>query len=233
VAKTLVFCTSYFETEDIYYLRYKKWISYYMSLPFSEDKTFFMLDDHSDLSVADDRYNFIEGDITEDTKVEKMNFYHFDERWGNNRTANHPGWFRSFLFSLEIAETLGYEKIIHIESDMYLLSPRICEHIDELDSGWVSFRCPTYRFPESSLQVINKDNFGKFNNFKNELLAKGLETLENSNVEWLLPLTHVEEKFTGDRYGERGIKQGPEMDYYAQARLNQIFVFDLKKKDNG
>jgi len=230
VAKTLLFCTSYFETEELYYLRYKKWVSYYLSLDFTKDKDVFMLDDHSNLDVADNLYNLIEGEITEKTKIEKMNFFRFGERWGGNHTANHAGWYRSFLFALDIADVLGYEKIIHIESDLYLLTPKICEHIDNLNSGWASFRCPTYKFPESSLQVINKDNFGKFRNFKGELEAKGLDNLAGQCVEWLLPLSKVEEGFIGDRYGERGAKQTEEMDFYAQARLNQNFVFDLKNK---
>ena len=226
MAKTLVFCTSYFETEEDYYLRYKKWISYYTSLPFSEGKDFFMLDDCSNLNVADDLYNYIEGDISEDTPIEKMNFYHFDERWGNSRTANHPGWFRSFFFSLDIAKTLGYEKIIHIESDLYLLSQGICDYIDGLESGWVSFRSKMYRFPESSLQIINKDNYYKFENLKQETLARGLEQMASLNVEWLLPVTHVEEGFNGDRFGERNRKQDKDMDYYAQSRLHNNFIFD-------
>ena len=74
----MVFCTSYFENQEYYYLRYKKWISYYLSLPFSEDKDFFMLDDGSDLTVADNLFNYIEEEVTEDSKIEKMNFFHFN-----------------------------------------------------------------------------------------------------------------------------------------------------------
>ena len=163
-------------------------------------------------------------------RIKKMNLFRFSERWGGNHTANHAGWYRSFLFSLDMADVLGYDKIIHIESDLYLLTPKICEHIDNLNNGWASFRCPAYKFPESSLQVINKDSFGKFRNFKSELEARGLDNLAGQCVEWLLPLSKVEEGFIGDRYGERGAKQTKEMDFYAQARLNQNFVFDLKNK---
>ena len=228
MAKTLVFCTSYFETEAVYFLRYKKWISYYLSLDFAKDKDFFMLDDHSNLEVADNLYNFITEDITEDTKIEKMNFYHFKERWGSYHTANHPGWYRSFLFSLDIAKTLGYEKIIHIESDLFLLSPEICNYITDLDSGWVSFRCPSYKFPESSLQVINKDYYEEFEKFKEETLEKGLENMDAYNVEWIIPFSKVEEGFKGDRYGERKTPQSLTMDYYAQGNLFQNFIFDQK-----
>ena len=231
MAKTLLFCTSYFDTEEKYFLRYKKWISYYSFLPFSEDKDIFILDDGSDLSLADNLYNYIEGDITEETKVEKINFYHFKERWGSYSTANHPGWYRSFLFTYDIATTLGYDKIVLVESDLYLLSSKICKYIDDLNSGWVSFRCPTYGFPESSLQIINKDNYKKFFNFQQELLAKGLENMASKNAEWVIPFSKVETKFKGDRYGEKKAKQEPSMDYYAQANLSQNFMFDMQSDD--
>ena len=221
----MVFCTSYFENQEYYYLRYKKWISYYLSLPFAEDKDFFMLDDGSDLTVADNLFNYIEEEVTEDSKIEKMNFFHFKERAGNTRTANHPGWYRSFLYSLDIARTLGYDKIIHIESDLYLLSNKICQYIDGADSGWISFLCPKYNFPESSIQIINRDCFRKFENFRDEILAKGLHSMAHANVEHLLPLTHLEKGFNGDRFGETNLPQNLDMDYYAQARLGSNFNF--------
>ena len=229
----MVFCTSYFENQEYYYLRYKKWISYYTNLPgFSEDKDLFMLDDGSDLIVADNLYNYIEDEITEETNIEKMNFFHFSERWGNISTANHPGWYRSFLFSLDIAETLGYEKIIHIESDLYILSDSICNYINNTNSGWVSFLCPKYNFPESSIQIINKDAFSKLRTFRDELLAKGLKKLAHANVEHMLPLTHLEKSFKGDRYGETNEPQCESMDYYAQSRLDSNFRFIEKEKQN-
>lgn len=226
MAKTLLFCTSYFDTKAKYYLRYKKWISYYSNLEFSKDKDIFVLDDGSNLELADNLYNYIEGDVSENTKIDKVNFYHFPERWGSYSTANHPGWYRSFLFSYELATTLDYDKIILVESDLYLLSQKICDYIDELDSGWVSFRCPTYGFPESSLQIINKDNYKRLFNFQQETLAKGLDKMAAKNAEWVIPFTHVETSFRGDRYGEKKVKQESYMDYYAQANLAQNFVFN-------
>ena len=80
------------------------------------------------------------------------------------------------------------------------------------------------------MQIINKDNFGKFRNFKNELQAKGLDNLGSQQVEWLLPLSYIVGEFVGDRFGEKAIKQTKDMDYYAQSRLNQNFVFDLKNE---
>ena len=228
MAKSLLFCTSYFETEETYFLRYKKWISYYSALSFTDDKDIFILDDGSNLAVADNLYNYIEGDITEDTKTEKVNFYHFPERLTQGIAANSEGWYRSFLYSYDIATTLGYDKIIHIESDLYLLSPKICEYINNLNSGWVSFKCPTYQFPESSLQIINKDNYKKFFNFQQEVLAKGLWKMSSKNAEWIIPFSRTETRFVGDRYGERKVKQNETMDYYAQANLAQNFVFDMK-----
>ncbi len=226
----MVFCTSYFENLEYYYLRYKKWVSYYLSTPFAEDKDFFILDDGSNLDVADNLYNYLEGDLSPDIPIKKVNFYHFEDRLTKGGGANSEGWYRSFLFAYDIASTFGYEKIVHIESDLYLLTPEICEYINQSNSGWISFKCPTYHFPESSLQIINKDCYDKFNNFKQEVLARGLENMGAHNAEWLLPLTHIEDRLTGDRYGERFEDQNETMDYYAQSDLNQNFTYDLAGK---
>ena len=230
MVKSLIFCTSYFESETVFYLRYKKWLAYYLSLPFSEDKDFFILDDGSDLTLADNLYNLIEGDLSPETPIEKVNFYHFKDRLTKGGGANSEGWYRSFLFAYDIATMFGYDKIIHIESDLYLLTPGICDYINDLNTGWVSFRCPTYRFPESSIQIINKDCYDKLSDFKDETLDKGLENMHAHNAEWIIPFTHVEEDFVGDRYGERREDQNADMDYYAQAGYTQHFEFDLAKK---
>ena len=52
--KTLIFCTSYFDTEELYLKRYKKWIDYYNHHPFTDDKNIYLIDDNSDLELIKD-----------------------------------------------------------------------------------------------------------------------------------------------------------------------------------
>ena len=52
--KTLIFCTSYFDTEELYQKRYQKWIDYYNHHPFTNDKHMYLIDDCSDLELIID-----------------------------------------------------------------------------------------------------------------------------------------------------------------------------------
>jgi hypothetical protein len=131
------------------------------------------------------------------------------------------GWYRSFFFSVQLAERFGYEKIIHLESDAYLVTQKICDYIDSLNSGWVSFYCPKYRFPETSIQVICKDNFDKLK----QMSSVPLDSYKTSLAEDVIPFTHVESNLVGDRYGECTDKQIPEVDYYNQCKPKTIIKF--------
>jgi hypothetical protein len=110
----------------------------------------------------------------------------------------HRGWWRSFLYSLTIARRYGYARIVHIESDAYLLSRGIVEHINAIDHGWTVFWCPRYNCPEPSLQVIASDQFDAVA----EVATRGLDKLTEGIAEMTLPFTHIERAFTGNRYGE-------------------------------
>jgi hypothetical protein len=70
----------------------------------------------------------------------------------------------------------------------------------------------------------------KISRFKQETLNKGLDKMAHYNIEWLLPLTHVEEEFRGDRFGEKNKKQEKDMDFYAQARLHHTFTFEFAEQ---
>ena len=116
--KTLIFCTSYFDTEELYQKRYQKWIDYYNQHPFTNDKHIYLIDDCSNLElITDDVVNIIKEDkLDSSQEVKKINLYSFHNRKGLNwshNSANNEGWWRSFCASLDIAEEYNYEKIIH------------------------------------------------------------------------------------------------------------------------
>jgi len=110
----------------------------------------------------------------------------------------HRGWWRSFLYSLTIARHYGYSRIVHIESDAYLLSRRIIDYINGIDQGWTVFWCPRYNCPEPALQVIARNQFDAME----AVAARGLDALTGAIAEMTLPFTHIERAFTGNRYGE-------------------------------
>jgi len=212
--KTFIYCTSYFDSEEVYRERYQKWIDYYNDHPFTKDKHMYLIDDGSDLDLlTDDRVHVIQEDQLGSSAVSlsaKLNLYSFRERKGLNchrspdrgaagNKTNNEGWWRSYITALNIAKEYDYDKFIHIESDAYLISKRVLDYVDSLKGGWTAFWCPRYVMPEASLQVICKDAFTAFEGFT----SCGYEALAKKGIaERVLPFTHVATKFNGDRYGE-------------------------------
>jgi len=238
--KTFLFCTSYFDNEADYKHRYAKWAAYYSSIELSKDDPILMIDDGSDLSLVEDEYFAVikADDISEDTKfdTEKVNLIHFDERSPLHRdgqAANSAGWWRSYLFSLEIAKKLNFEKIIHVESDLYLISTKIRNFIDELEEGWTSFLCNKYHWPESSLQIICKDHFEEFEELSKELDNLGLTMIDQARgpAENLIPFSCLLSGFNGSRYGETMVAQMPGMDYFAQCKNQTIIIPEISEDD--
>jgi len=237
---TFIFCTSYFDNKADYEHRYAKWAAYYSNIELKKDKPILMIDDGSDLSLVDDKIFAVTKaeDLTEETKLEteRVNLITFDERaplHHNGQAANSAGWWRSFLFSLEIAEKLNFEKIIHVESDLFLVSTKIREFINGLEEGWTSFICNKYHWPESSLQVICKNQFEDFKTFGKELNNLGLTKIDATRgcAENITPFTNLVVGFNGSRYGETMTSQMPGMDYFAQCRNQTIIIPEMEQND--
>ena len=150
---TLLFCTAYIAEESWWLGRYKPWVDYYQPLPLRRDATF-MLDDLSPYIPEDQRLVVLD-DLPSKVDPQRINLYRFAEHIGNDRRNRHRGWWRSFLFSLQIARQYGLRKIIHVESDAYLISQRVVDYLTNLDSGWTALWCPTYQMPEA--QILHPD----------------------------------------------------------------------------
>jgi len=195
----------------------------------------YLIDDCSDLDFLTDNGAHIinEDQLGSFQEVNKINIYSFNNRKGLNwshNSANNEGWWRSFSASLDIAKEYNYEKIIHIESDAFLISKRIFDHIDSLKTGWTGLWANKYNFPESCIQVICKDQFDSFRDFascgSNELSKKGL-------AEKIIPFTNIERRFVGDRYGEKVNKQPEGLDYFCQTKLDTIITAESSDTLDG
>ena len=193
---TLLFCTSYMDEESWWLGRYKPWVDHYQALPLRRDATF-MLDDFSPYVPEDHRFVILD-DLPSSVDPKKIHLYRFAEHVGNDRRNRHQGWWRSFLFSLQIARQYGLRKIIHIESDAYLISQQVIDYLSNLDSGWTALWCPLYQLPEAAIQVIAEDQFPAMQRF----VDMGFREASRTMPEKSLPFTRVERGFWGDRYGE-------------------------------
>lgn len=196
-ASTLLFCTSFCPNEAAWRARQRRWLDHHLALPLARDAVF-VLDDHSPFVPTDKDVTLLETLPEQLPNGPPAFLYRFATREGRKGIMGHRGWWRSFLFALTIARRYRYSRIVHIESDAYLLSRRIVECINEIDHGWTVFWCPRYNCPEPALQVIVDDQFDAMA----AVAARGLDELTGGIAEMTLPFTHVEHAFTGNRYGE-------------------------------
>jgi len=113
-----------------------------------------ILPDWSDIAVTDrlDSHE-LSGDAT---------LYHFDVRLGRQALSVYPGWYRSFCFAAKFAEQFQFDKIIHIESDVFIISPKMQNYVNSVSDAWVAPVIESHRFPESAIQIIARRQVSAF-----------------------------------------------------------------------
>ena len=157
-----------------------------------------MIDDGSPFLPPTDIIKTVSDNTPLGSNGDKNLIIRFDNNLGRQSGADYPGWWRSFLHSVKVANELGVNKIIHIESDAYIMTPRLVNFINEIESGWNVLWSPRYRFPETAIQVICRDQFEIFEKFKGNHPDYSFPDI----AERLLPFTAVHKQFKGDRYSD-------------------------------
>lgn len=203
--RTFIFCTSFIggDPEKHGAARYERWVKYY--LPMLQElqvERMFLIDDGG--SYEGD-INVISGELPDEAN-DLINIYRFEETLGRRSMMDFPGWWRSFLFSIEIAKKYGYDRIVHVESDFFVLSDRLKEYIRNVESGWTSMYSAHYNMPESGIQIICKDAFDIFTAFKEKHMNADYRM--EQYAELLLPFTNVNQSFVGDRLGNKRVING-------------------------
>lgn len=141
-------------------------------------------------------------------------------RW---QTHAYGYWYVAFAKAVEYAIKNGYDKIVHIDTDVYLLNQRICDYVNGLSTGWTAFWCEMYNYPETTFQVICKDQFENAHRWFTEDFLK---FYPNDIAETRIPWTHIEKGFKGDRYGEKVLQQDPSMEWYGQCAPITVMRFN-------
>lgn len=195
--RSILFCTSFIKDEASWQQRYSRWLDFYNASPLG-DTMKFMIDDGSPFSPADARIETVAHDAPLTYAQHKIVRVHFPNNLGRQSMSIYPGWWRSFLHSINIAREVGAQKIIHIESDAFILSDRLFEFIDSVQTGWHVLWAQRYGLPETAIQVICEDQFESLTNFKQQ----AEQTPPTEFAEHILPFTSVDKSFLGDRYSE-------------------------------
>jgi GR25 family glycosyltransferase involved in LPS biosynthesis len=196
--KTLIFCTSFAKTQEEWDGRYRRWLQAIRSSQLVYDNLL-IVDDGSPV-LPDWTGVTISTDAIDETLPAELLLYHFRENLGRNNVFDFPGWYRSFTFAGRYAHVHGFEKVIHIESDSFLIGSRIQRYFNEATSGWTALWCPLWvGYPESAIQVIAGDSIRKFAELHR---THPHEQLVGQEFECQLPFDWVEKRFNGNRYGE-------------------------------
>mgnify|MGYP001082188249 CR=1 FL=1 len=193
--KTLVFATSYMHDAQAWASRYQRWYRYYKQSPLRH-LPLVLIDDGSPFLPDEEMVNVQPAHSPADIKTGYLNIIHFPNNLGRASLANYPGWWRSFLQSAALARQTGFNRIIHIESDAYILSSGLYDRLLSTQHGWTTFWLPTYQLPETAIQVIGEDQFDSM------LQVWKHPDLNVELAEDILPFTCVDKSMKGDRYSE-------------------------------
>lgn len=198
--KTFVFCTSYSNTQERWTDLFGRWINYLENSSLEYDQLL-LIDDGSAVLPDWEGVDVInENQLPVTVPDSRAVIYHFEKNEGYRGHADYPGWYRSFMFAAEYAERYGFTKIIHIESDAFLITPRITTYVNELEQGWTTFWCPRHNFAENNIQIIAGSSVQDFIDWKNQKIS--YDNYRGTCAEFWTPYTLINRDFKGDRWGE-------------------------------
>jgi hypothetical protein len=213
--RTLLFCTSYIADAAEWQQRYARWLAHHTAIDWGDCVTC-MIDDGSPYVpprnvIASHPTTALPDDAS------KPLLLRFDERLGRPIPTQYPGWWRSFLYSAVVAQRYGCGRIVHVESDTYILTKRTTRFLLAQTSGWTALWCPRWRFPETCVQVICADQFAVMRS----MWTQGWRHYAGQYAEQVLPFTQVVREPHGNRYGENRIRIPSFADFAAQVRPDQ------------
>jgi len=208
--KTLIFCTAFSNTQERWEGRFGKWLEGVKSCGITYDQILWP-DDGSEVMPEGFDYEIIHS-TTESSSAELV-LLSLLPNLGRPDILDYPGWYRSFGAAISYAKNHGFEKVIHIESDVFIYSKELADSINEQTTDWRAFWCAKYHFPETALQVIaGKESL----DIADEQLSQNYDVWRNQVAEHWMKINVVDKNFKGDRYGE-GLNEVPgDADYACQ-----------------
>lgn len=208
-----------------------KWLDFYAPLlqKFNAEKIVFIDDASSLENVRALGGNLYTPDfrlLETATTRPYLDIIRFEERLPRQSVKDYPYFWRGIEMMPQVARHYAFNKLIFIESDCYVLTPRLVNFMRDLNQGYCAFWCPKYKCPESALSVLCQDQFAMLEQFCRDQVY--LQHVGQA-AELVLPYTHfVTSGFNGDRYGESRTSQDFDMDFYAQCQVDIPMTFDLK-----
>lgn len=129
--------------------------------------------------------------------------------------ASYPYCWRAQWEIKNLLTKWGYDKVIFIDSDFYLISKRMIDWARSVQNGWHTVQCRKYMWPAPELQVV----VGGCQKFMDFTSGDWLSH-DGKCMELTLPFTFIHGEFNYGRYGEDRVPQKPDMDAYGQCPLD-------------
>lgn len=221
--KTLIFCTTYGKNLAQWEELHSRWINAIESGYLEGDKILLIDDGSPELPDWDGIEIIEENELPDNEPDSRGIVYHFKNNLGRPAFYNHRGWYRSFTFASVYAKKYGYEKIIHVEADSFLISKKFQTYLNEFKNGWEAFWCICHQIPETAIQIIagqeHIDKLYEFSKLPPETFDGRPPDPGVEQGDPYFPYT-VNKNFLGDRYGEKELKTYVplEADYACQIR---------------
>lgn len=129
---------------------------------------------------------------------------------------NYPSIWRAYWSVKELLNR--FERVFYVATDARVVSQRLMNWMLSIESGWATLWSAEYQCAASEIQVITRDCVAFENFFAGPCNPDKYNGLHEERV---LPFTHIEKGFVGDRYGEfmpapPFIDYNRRMDYYTQ-----------------
>lgn len=211
-SETLLFCTSFVDNKE-HLLRYKRYLKYYFPRlsKLGADKLF-LIDDGSPRRWLNKlELKIYDAEKLPDKITDQVCIIHFKNNLGRPLLTLIPGWWRSFTFSAVLAIKYNFKKLIHIESDAYVLSDKMMDWIRETSDEWTSVYTNYYFYAETNIQIIPRKRIPILYQFwklgKEFWYKNGCADIQYI-PEYVLPIRNVNKTdFKGDRWGEDWFKE--------------------------
>lgn len=217
--KTALFSLCYLEGNDLQgnsrLRRNQRYVDYYSTIKEELGFETIILADNASKPYLVDTFRSLSQGMGYSVRIIRYN-----EHLPRRGPLDYPYCWRG-LYELKTLFDEGYEKIICIDSDGFVLSKRLANYIKSCKSGWVSFQERKYSWPEAALHILCKDALPIYEGFT----SVPYSAYNGKPMETLLPFTHLERSFCIGRFGEEKMSQYDWMDFYGQANLDTNLTY--------
>jgi len=211
--KTLLFCASYAQSKESWNHRWRRWLDHHLSIGLCIDQTL-IVDDGSPVLPNWDDYVIVNS-FADTQPKEKIVLYQHSDNLGFEAPFNYPGLYRSLQTGMAYAKKYGFERVLNVESDAFILSNKLVSYINNINNDWIALWEHHFNIPELGINIAAGNGLDKCCT----VFEQPYNVYQGKMLEIELPFTKVEKSFVGARYGEFADTVPENADYANQIDL--------------